>query len=54
MKSKMHHFFYKYKPSAVHRDSVTISRDVQFDQLHEVGYFGGNSLDLVVAQAKFS
>lgn len=46
--------FNKLKARLVNHDSVTISRDVQFDQLHEVGYFGGNSLDLVVAQAKFS
>lgn len=34
--------------------SLTISRHIQFYQLHEVGYFWRKSLNLVVTQAKFS
>lgn len=33
---------------------LTISRDVQFYQLHEVGDFWWKPLDLIVTQAKFS
>lgn len=44
----------KLQVNQFYLDWFTISRDIQFYQLHEVGYFWRKSLDLVVAQAKFS
>lgn len=33
---------------------LTIARDVQLHQLHEVGHLGGKPLDLIVAQAQLA
>lgn len=35
-------------------ECLTIPGDVQLHQLHEVGHLGGQSLDLIVAQAQFA
>lgn len=32
--------------------ALTISGNVQLHQLHEIGHFGGESLDLIVTKAK--
>lgn len=48
-------FIYLFFISALgSKQFLTISRDVQFYQLHEVGYFLWKPLDLIVTQAKFS
>lgn len=33
---------------------LTVARDVQLHQLHEVGHLGGEPLDLIVAQAQLA